>query len=65
MELENVYNTINMLTTDEQSLLLGNFGLKYIQFKTNYNNSKILKPFLQKTTHKLKNTIYKHLQIKK
>jgi len=64
MELTGVYSSINKLTLEEQSMFLGAFGTNYLHFRDKYNNSKTLKPFLQKITLKLKNTIYKHLQNK-
>jgi hypothetical protein len=65
MELTGLYASLNTLTVEEQTLLLGSFGTNFFQFRDRYNNSRKLKITLQKLTHQIKNTIYKHLQNKK
>ena len=65
MELTGLYKSINLLTPEEQTILLGPFGVKYFHFRDKYNNSKKTKPYLEKVTYLLKNTIYKRLQNKK
>lgn len=65
MELSGVYKTLNTLNEEEQTLLLGNFGTDYLNYRDRYNNSIKLKKFLQEATHKLQNLIFKRLQHKR
>lgn len=65
MEFENLSIFINKLPLDEKELLLGDFGVNFFTYKNKYNNSKELKPFLQKAFFKIKLFIDKDLNSQK
>lgn len=61
MEFTGIFNYINEMPFDERELLLGSFGRNYLDYKSRYNSSKTLKPFLSVATEKLKLFIDKNL----
>jgi hypothetical protein len=61
MEFRGIFNYINEMPFDERELLLGNFGRNYTDYKSRYNSSKTLKPFLSVAAEKLKLFIDKNL----
>lgn len=61
MEFSNIFNYINEMAFDERELLLGDFGRNFLEYKTRYNNSNTLKPFLNTSYIKLKLFIDKNL----
>jgi|688.fasta_scaffold578265_1 hypothetical protein len=65
MEFPNVFDIISKLPVDEKELLLGDFGVNYITYKTRYNTSKYLKQALQQAYIKIKFFIDKELLSKK
>lgn len=62
MEFTGIFPYINEMPFDERELLLGNFGRNYLDYRTRYNNSKELKPFLSAAFTKLKFFIDKSLK---
>jgi hypothetical protein len=61
MEFTGIFPYINEMPFDERELLLGNFGRNYLDYRTRYNNSNDLKPFLSAAFTKLKFFIDKSL----
>ena len=65
MEFRGIFNYINEMPFDERELLLGNFGSNYVDYKSRYNSSTTLKPFLSVAAEKLKLFIDKSLNTSK
>ena len=65
MEFRGIFNYINEMPFDERELLLGNFGSNYVDYKSRYNSSTTLKPFLSVAAEKLKLFIDKSLNSSK
>jgi hypothetical protein len=61
MEFTGIFNYINEMSFDERELLLGSFGRSYLDYKSRYNSSITLKPFLSVAAEKLKLFIDKNL----
>lgn len=61
MEFSNISDLINQIPSDEQELLLGDFALRYFDYKSKYLNSSKLRPFLQEAFIKIKLFIDKNL----
>ena len=61
MEFPGVYDIITTLPMDERELLLGDFGINFIDYKHKYNNSKILKACLSEAYNRVKFFIDKKL----
>ena len=61
MEFTGIFPYINEMPFDERELLLGNFGRNFLEYRTRYNNSTVLKPFLSAAFIKLKLFIDKNL----
>jgi len=61
MEFPGVYDIITGLPSDERELLLGDFGINFIDYKNRYNNSKILKACLSEAYNRVKFFIDKKL----
>lgn len=62
MEFTGLFKKLNILTSEEKELLLGNIANDYFKYRDAYNFSKTLKPFLTKAFTQLQNLIYKRLQ---
>jgi len=54
MEFPGIYSIIEEMPVDERALILGDFGVKYFDYKNKYNSSKTLKPFLVTAYKKVK-----------
>jgi hypothetical protein len=65
MEFTGIFNYINEMPFDERELLLGSFGRNYLDYKSKYNSSKTLRPFLSAASEKLKHFIDKSLNSSK
>jgi hypothetical protein len=61
MEFPGVYDAISKLPNDEKDILLGDFGINFIEYKQKYNNSKQLKPALIEAYNRIKFFIDKKL----
>lgn len=61
MEFTGIFAYINEMPFDERELLLGNFGRNYLDYKSKYNCTNELKPFLSTAIQKLKLFIDKSL----
>lgn len=61
MEFPGVYDIISSMPSDEKELLLGDFGINFLDYKRRYNNSKILKPTLSEAYNRVKFFIDKKL----
>jgi len=60
-EFSNIFSLIQQIPTDERTLLLGNFGQNFLEYRTRYNESKQLKLFLTEAYQKVKFFIDKEL----
>jgi hypothetical protein len=60
-EFSNIFSLIQDIPEDERTLLLGNFGQNFLEYRSRYNESKKLKPFLKEAYQKVKFFIDKEL----
>jgi hypothetical protein len=61
MVFPNIFNTINAMPEDEREMLLGHFGRNFLEYRTRYQNSTELKPYLEKAYQRLKLFVDKNL----
>lgn len=62
MELNGLYKSINTFSSEEQAVVIGPVAVSYFKYRDNYNNSTVLRPFLQQATLRIQNLIFKRLQ---
>ena len=65
MEFSNIYTTIQDIPEEEKELLLGSFGTNFLEYRTRYMNSKVLRPFLKEAFVKVKLFVDRELNSKK
>jgi hypothetical protein len=65
MEFPNIYSIIQDIPSEEKELLLGNFGTNFLEYRTRYMSSKILRPFLKEAFIKVKLFVDRELNSKK
>jgi hypothetical protein len=61
MEFPSIFHTIQEMPADEREMLLGRFGINFLEYRTRYMNSKELRPFLEKAFIRLKLFVDKNL----
>jgi hypothetical protein len=63
MEFPKIYNIIQEMPLDEKTILLGDFGLNFVEYKQRYNNSTVLKPVSAQAYQKVKFFVDKTLHL--
>lgn len=65
MEFLNIYSIIQEIPNEERELLLGSFGTNFLEYRTRYMNSKILRSYLRDAFLKIKIFVDRELTYKK